>query len=154
MKLAEALTQVKDIKGKIAKLEGQLQSKTTVTMLAKDVVVPDHDAIFEEVSKLSTALARLKTRIVETNVKYDLMHKIHEFQEAKFAVSFLQTFADVEQKSYTLQGGAFGQNQEKYEQVATFNVAKVKETLEAKQKALRALDLQLQRENWQVDLVD
>jgi hypothetical protein len=31
-------------------------------------------------------------------------------------------------------------------------VAKVKETLEAKQKALRALDLELQRQNWLVDL--
>ena len=154
MKLAETLTQIKDIKGKIADLQAKVQRKLTVVKLKEDQPMPDHNVAIREIKALSDKLAGLKSRIVATNVKHGLIQKINQLQEAKFMVSFLDGLSRTEQKDVQLHGGGYGQAQKECEVHATFDVENVKKLLAAHQKTLRDLDLELQRQNWLVDIVD
>ena len=154
MKLAEALTQQKDLKGKIAKAQTKLHQKLTVLKLTPDVPVPDNDALIKEITELSEKLANLKNRIAASNVKHGLAGKIYQLQEAEFLVTMLEPLTTTEQKTVEFHGGGYGQQQEKVDVHATFDVAKAKELHATQQKRLRELDLELQKQNWLIDLVE
>lgn len=154
MKIAEALTKGKDLKGKIAALQKTLSSKLTVTKFSEEQVIPEHDPLIADIVSLTEELAELKSRIVKTNVANGLIPTIHELQEAKFMVGLLDDLDGIEQETVSLQTAGIGNAPMKVKTLATFNVANAKALHQTFQTKLRSMDLELQKRNWEIDLID
>lgn len=154
MKIAEALVQAKDIKGKVADLTRRIQADALFEQVEEGQEVPDISLLIEELITLTRNLGNLKSRIARTNAQRGLVDKINEMAQLRSLVAQLDSLSNNKQSTTKLRRIDFGEPHVKMNFVATYNVEEVSNCLEEMRSRIRALDLELQRLNWEVDLVD
>jgi len=154
MKIAEALVQVKDLKGKVAELTRRIQTDALFEQLDEGQEVPDISLLIEELVTLTRNLGNLKTRIARTNAQRGLVDKINEMAQLRSLVAQLDSLTNNKQSATKLRRIDYGEPHVKMTIVATYNVDEVSSSLDEMRSRIRALDLELQRLNWEVDLVD
>lgn len=152
MKLAEALTKVKDLKGKAASLQRDIQTDSQFQKLDADMEVPSIENLLVQLSEVLEELRTLKTRIDTANVKNGLADKIHEMEQLRSAIKSLEPLARVKAEVKSLQRVDYTSPAVPVVTVATFNVLNLNNQLEAHRRRVRELDLELQRLNWQVEV--
>lgn len=154
MKIAEALVQIKDLKGKVGELGRNFQMDALFEQVEELQEVPSSEEKIEEYLRLSQELGKLKARVAVTNAKHGLTYKITEMEQLRGTIAQLEVLARHKQETVRLSRAMYGEQQSKIRVVATFNVEALAEKLTAARKRLRELDLELQKTNWQVDLVE
>lgn len=154
MKLAEALVQVKDLKGKVADLNRRIQNDAVFDQVDEGQEVPDTSLLIEELITLTRNLGGLKTRVARTNAQYGLVDKINEMAQLRSLVAQLEGLTNHKQSTTKLRRIDFGEPHVKMQVHATYNVEEVASRVEEMRNRIRKLDLELQRLNWEVDLVD
>jgi len=152
MKLAEALTKVKDIKGKIAELHRLTTADSSFQLLDAGQVIPSIEPVLNQLSEVLEELRFLKTRIDAANVKHNLADKIHEMEQLRYAIKALEPLTRLKQETKSLQRLDYSSPPVPVMTVATFNVSDLTSKLDNMRKRVRELDLELQRLNWQVDV--
>lgn len=152
MKLAEALTQIKDLKGKVAALTIEIQTENTFQRIDEEDVAPSIEDKFEELSNTLLAMRELKTRIDQANVEGGLADKIHEMEQLRYHIKALEPISKTKQEQKSLLHSYGDSAATRIITVATFDVAKLNERLNTCRARLRELDLELQRLNWEVEV--
>ena len=151
MKLAEALTKIKDLKGKVASLNLQINSDSTFQKLDELTEVPSVEGLLTELTEVLAELRSLKTKVDTANVKSGLADKIHEMEQLRYAIKTLEGLSRLKQETRSLTRLDYGTPPVPVTTVATFNVANLNSQLEVYRRRVRELDLELQRLNWQID---
>lgn len=154
MKLAEALVRVKDLKGKFAELQQVVYSDATFEVVDPDMEIPSIEDQLNELVSVSEEIASMKSRITRTNAERGLSIKIHTMEHLRSCVSKLEDLTRHKQIRVNLRSIDYNSPAIKLATHATYNVAKWTETVNGYRARIRELDLELQRLNWEVDLVD
>lgn len=150
MKIAEALVSIKDLKGKVAELQRNIQSDSTFEKLDENTAVPFIEEDIVELLRLTKELGELKSRVAVTNATHGITRKINEMEQLRSNISQLEGLTRVKQSHTRLQ--RYLDRADKVEVVATFDVESMKNKVEAMRKRVRELDLELQKLNWQIDV--
>lgn len=150
MKLAEALTKVKDLKGKVSELQSQLQLDALFEVVDTSSPVPSLTETISELTQVLESLRQLKTKIDAANVKHGLADKIHEMEQLRYAVKALDELTKHKQEVKRID--RYSQAQSVILTVATYNVSELTEQVGGMRDRIRQLDLDLQKSNWQVDV--
>ena len=154
MKLAEALVRIKDLKGKSAELQRVVYSDATFDVVDENLEVPTIEKSLNDLVSVSEETAKLKARIALTNVNNGLTAKLHEMEHLRSLISQLEPLTRNKQVVVNLRSVAYNEPAVKMETRATYNVSEWTKQLNECRDRIRALDLELQRANWEVDLVD
>ena len=150
MKLAEALTKVKYLKGKVAGLQLQLQSDALFEVVDTSSPILILTETITELTQVLENLRQLKTRIDTANVKHGLADKIHEMEQLRYAVKVLDELTKHKQEVKKID--RYSQTQSVILTVATYNVSELTGQVDTMRDRIRQLDLELQKTNWQVDV--
>jgi hypothetical protein len=150
MKVAEALTKIKDIKGKIISLQQTLLSDASFQVIEEGQEVPNIETELQELTMVMRELQDLKTKIYVANVKNNLINKIHEMEQLKITIKTLEPLSKMKQETKMRDNYATVPNI--IHTMATFNVESMKSVLDNHRRRLRELDLELQQLNWTVDI--
>ena len=153
MKIAEALVRIKDIKGKLSELQRKIDADQLFERVQNDQMIPSIEGLLEDFLDVSEVLSVLKTRITKTNATHGLINKIHEMEKLRSIVSKLELLSRNKQEFVSLRHITYDQPAIPMSTFATYNVEDLIESLEAYRARIRELDLELQRLNWEVDLV-
>lgn len=154
MKLAEALVQVKDLKGKVAELNRKIQNDALFEQVDKGQAIPDISLLIDELVRLARNLGELKTRVARTNAQHGLVDKINEMAQLRSLVAQLEGLSEQKQSRTQLRRIDYGEPHVKVQVHATYNVDELASQVVDMRSRIRKLDLELQRLNWEVDLVD
>lgn len=150
MKIAEALIQIKDMKGKLAVISRQIQMNHSFQQIDESVPMESTDPLIQDYVDVSNSLASMKSRITKTNSKNGLCDKIYEMESLRSVIATFEQYANVKQKSASFLG--YGDESKSVITHATFNVEELNARLDVARKRIRDLDLELQKSNWVVDL--
>jgi uncharacterized protein DUF6847 len=154
MKVAEALAQVKDLKGKISDVQTRIQMNYRFKKVTDLQDVPSIADMLDEFEELNEALRRLKTRIAKTNVSSGLSARIHEMEMLRYWVKGLEVLENVKQEEIALERVDYEGPAQPFTTYATYNVADLTAQLEEARIRIRKLDMELQQLNWSTDLVE
>lgn len=154
MKLAEALVRIKDLKGKVAELSRVLQTDMFFEKIDDMQEVPSTEGVLVELEKVTETLADLKTRIAKTNAQHGLVDKINEMEQLRSLISQLDMLARQKQRVVNLRRVDYEGPAIQIATLATYDVAALAEKVQSFRSRVRELDLELQRLNWEVDLVE
>lgn len=154
MKLAEALIRIKDLKGKSAELQRVVYDDATFDVVDENSVIPDIEESLTALVSVSQDTASLKSRITRTNAINGLTDKLHEMEHLRSLVSKLEPLSRNKQEIVSLRHINFNDAATKIPTRATYNVEAWTKNLNKYRDKIRQLDLDLQRLNWEVDLVD
>lgn len=154
MKIAEALVKVKDLKGKVAELTRQIVTDSRFEQVEEGSEIPSVEPLIVDLLEVTEALSVLKTRITMTNATFGLTAKINEMERLRSLVSSLESLANHKQKIVQLRTIGYSDATAKLPTYATYDVEHLKVSLTEHRTRIRELDLELQRRNWEVDLVD
>lgn len=154
MKLAEALVRIKDIKGRINELTREASADSSFEQVEELSEVPSIEPVLEGLRLTIQTLSDLKVRIARTNVEHGLVEKIKEMEMLRSLISTLDPLARQKQKVVQLRRIDYEGPAQAMTTFATYNVATLTEELIVHRQRVRELDLELQRLNWQVELVD
>lgn len=154
MKIAQALSQIKDLKGKVNTLSSRIVSGRTFRRLVESQEVPSIEPLLDEYVRLNKELRTLKSRLVKTNVKHGLHKKIHEMEMLRSIVSSLNHLTEVEQERIDLERIDYDGPAQTLTTYATFSVSEMAAGLDENRARIRELDMELQQANWVIDLED
>lgn len=154
MKVAEALAQVKDLKGKISDTQTKIQMNYVFKKVTELQEIPSITDLLDEFERLNDALRKLKTRIAKTNVTSGLSTRIHEMEMLRYWVKGLSTLENVKQEQVSLERVDYEGPAQPFTTYATYNVADLAAQLEEARLRIRKLDMELQQLNWSTDLVE
>jgi hypothetical protein len=154
MKIAEALVKVKDLKGKLRELSETINANSTFRIVEENQKVPSIEVELDLLVTLSRELATLKTRIAKTNATKGLTDKINEMEQLRGVVKMLEPLTKIKQDHKDYQTIDYGSDPILLTTVATYNVSNRVDEVVVIRDRIRKLDLELQRLNWQVDLVE
>lgn len=115
--------------------------------------VPSIEEQLSELVDVSLEIACLKSRIARTNAEHGLSIKIHTMEHLRSCVSKLEDLTRHKQVRVNLRAIDYNSPAVKLPRYATYNVAALTETVNGYRTRIRELDLELQRLNWEVDLV-
>ena len=152
MKVAEALAQVKDLKGKISDVQTQIHTNYVFKKVTDLQEVPSINDLLDEFEQLNDALRKLKTRIAKTNVVNGLSTRLHEMEMLRYWVKGLEVLQHVKQETISLERVDYDGPAQPFTTYATFNVADLAAQLEEARLRIRKLDMELQQLNWSTDL--
>ena len=154
MKIAEGLMKIKDLKGKAAELQRSALSETLYDVLDEDEPTPSIEETLSDLVAVTNELSSLKTRIAKTNAAHGLTDKIHEMEQLRGLVSGLDGLARHKQTQVTMKSFSYDSAATKVRTVATYDVAAWTDRVNGYRDRIRELDADLQRSNWEIDLVD
>lgn len=154
MKIAEALVRIKDLKGKFAELEKSFYNNTTFDLLDSEMEAPDLTPAIDDIIEVSENISKLKARVALTNVTHGLHNKIHEMEHLRSVVKRLGELTREKQSQVMLRTLNYGEATVKVTTVATYDVEKLIERVQGFRDRIREIDLELQRLNWEIDLVE
>ena len=155
MKLAEALVQMKDMKGKMAQLIRKIQFDQLFERVDESQVIPNNvDDFIDDYVTLSETLVDMKTRVATTNVENGLTVKIHRMESLRSLISQLESLTCNKQERLDLKHISYDKPPVPVSTFATYNVENLTLMLDNLRDEIRSLDLELQRLNWEVELVD
>ena len=154
MKIAEALAQVKDLKGKISDVQTRILTNYVFKKVTELQDIPSITDLLEEFERLNNDLRKLKTRIAKTNVLNDLSSRIHGMEMLRYWVKGLESLENVKQEQITLERVDYEGPAQPFTTYATYNVADLAAQLEEARVRIRKLDMELQQLNWSTDLVE
>jgi len=152
MKLAEALAQVKDLKGKIRDVQNKVARESYFKKVTDVQDVPSIEGLLEEFQRLVDDLRKLKTRIARTNTSSGLINKIHEMEQLRYLVSSLDSLEDAKLEVVTLERIDYDGPAQPFTTYATFDVEKLSATVSEARTRLRKLDMEVQQLNWTTEL--
>jgi len=152
MKIAEALTRLKDLKGKFSKLQDEIHSNATFQQLDPTEEVPNTESVLSELVNVSAEISSLKTRVTRTNILCGLSNKIYEMEHLKSCITQLEPLTKYKQVQTVMRG--YEADSGVMKNLATFDVKKLADKVQSYRESVRALDLELQRLNWEKDLVE
>jgi hypothetical protein len=150
MKLAEALTKIKDLKGKVANLQSTLLTDATFQVVEDDQEVPSVENELRELEEVLGELRSLKSKIDVANVINGLVDKIHQMEQLKMTIKSLEPLSRIKQEVKTRD--AYSSTPTITHTKATFNVESLKNVLDNHRRRVRELDLELQQLNWTVEV--
>lgn len=153
MKLAEALVRAKDLKGKLSALHSEISMERSFEKVDAGQEVPNCEPLIADLVAVSEELRALKTRIDLTNAQHGLADKIHEMEKLRYLVNSLTNLSEAKQEIVHLRRVDFEGPALPVSTYATYNVENLKKQLQQYRDDLRSLDLEIQRLNWQIDLV-
>lgn len=154
MKLAEALVRIKDLKGKSAELQRIVFEDSTFEVVDEDLEIPSIETPLQDLVLVSQETANLKSRIARTNAINGLTDKLHEMEHLRSIVSKTEALTRIKQVTVSLRHVGYNDAATKISTHATYDVERVKIWNNELRDKIRKLDLDLQRLNWEVDLVD
>lgn len=154
MKVAEALAQVKDLKGKISDVQSRIHSNYVFKKVTELQEIPSINDLLDEFERLNNALRKLKTRIAKTNVEAGLSARLHEMEMLRYWVKGVEILENVKQETITLERVDYEGPAQPFTTYATYNVADLAAQLEEARLRIRKLDMELQQLNWSTDLVE
>lgn len=154
MKVAEALAQVKDVKGKIRDIQNKISREAYFRKLIDEQEVPSSEELINEFKDFSIVLSTLKDRIAKTNVESGLILKIHEMERLRYVIAALDNFADAKKETITLERIDYDMPAKPFTTYATFDVDVMAAYVEDSRIRLRKLDMEVQQLNWTIDLVE
>lgn len=154
MKIAQALSQIKDLKGKVSALQSRIMSGSTFQRVVADQKVPSIEDMLDEYVQLNKELRTLKSRLMRTNVLHGLHEKIHEMEMLRSIISQLDHLTGLEQEAVRLERVDYDGPAQPFTTYATFNVTELKIALDENRARIRELDMELQQSNWAIDLED
>ncbi|KKM62750.1 hypothetical protein LCGC14_1518470 [marine sediment metagenome] len=154
MKLAEALVRIKDLKGKSAELQRVTYEDATFDIVDEDIEVPSIEESLTTLVTVSRETASLKSRIARTNATHGLTDKLHEMEHLRSLVSKLEPLTRNKQIVVNLRHINYNDTATKIPTHATYDVEAWTKKLNEYRDKIRQIDLDLQRLNWEVDLVD
>jgi len=154
MKIAEALTQIKDLKGKVAKLTRHASYNGAFEVLDESQEVPSIEETLVELEDSATALSNLKTRVTKTNAANGLTDKINEMERLRSLVSNLDNLTLTKQDTVSLRHISYDQPPAPVHTFATYDVEALTNKVDTFRARIREIDLELQRRNWEVDLAN
>lgn len=154
MKLAEALVRIKDLKGKFTELQRVLYSDQLFQVVDTEMEIPSIEDKLDELIDVSNEISKLKCRIAYTNASNGLTDKIHTMEHLRSCVGKLEELTHNKQVVVNLRSINYGEPAVKLPTHATYDVARLTRTVDTFRKQIRELDLELQRLNWEVDLVN
>jgi len=154
MKIAEALANIKDLKGKFSELQRHISSNAVFDLVDPDMEIPNIEDTLNEIVEVSSAISKLKCRIARTNAASGSINKIHTMEHLRSCISSLEHLTHNQQVSARFHNINYSESSVKLVSHATYNVEQCTEKLNLFRKQLRELDLELQRLNWEVDLVE
>jgi hypothetical protein len=154
MKLAEALIKVKDIKGKLAEIQRKISSEAIFRKVDPAQEVPSIESDLCDLQTTAAELASFKNRIAKTNAMHGLSTKIYAMDALKFLISTLEAYTTVKQSRVDLEYVGMGERPIPLTTYATYDVAVLTTNIKSSKNNLRALDIELQKLNWEVDLED
>lgn len=152
MKIAEALIRIKDIKGKLASTMYDIAGEQSYEQVDINAPIPNIDPFIEAYCSVSQDLAQLKNRITKTNAKYGLQEKLYRMEALRSTIKQLDGLTSAKQKSVRLGRVDYDGPAVQITTYATYDVAKLDARLEQARAEIRALDLELQKRNWEIDL--
>ena len=152
MKIAEALTKIKDLKGKSAKLHQTLMADATFQVIDSFIKAPDSEVTINELTQILEEIKNTKVKIDTANVKYGLTSKIKEMEQLRYAIKILEPLTFLKQETKKLERCDYDSPPSPVLTVATYNVSALTERVENMRNKVRQLDLELQRANWELDV--
>jgi hypothetical protein len=155
MKLAEALVRIKDLKGKSAELQRVAYEDAIFEVVDDAIEIPSITGSLNNLVSISKEIASLKAKIARTNVVNGLVDKLHEMEHLRSLISKLEPLT--RHKQLVVQLRMLNYNSDTSTKIpthATYNVETWTKKLNEYRDRIRKLDLDLQRLNWEVDLVD
>jgi len=148
------LIRIKDLKGKAAELQRVVSYEAVFEQIDENEVVPSIEDSLEELAAVSAELAILKSKIARTNVASGAVDKIHEMESLRSLVSKLEGLAQNKQTKTILKTINYGDQPVKVATHATYDVETWSKKVSELRDRIRELDVELQKLNWEVDLVD
>ncbi|MCC6564361.1 MAG: DIP1984 family protein [Chloroflexi bacterium] len=152
MKLAEALVQRADLKRRLAEIQGRLTQNARVQEGEQPYENPD--AILREMRETLDAFRMVIQQINRTNSA----SRLEDGRTLTDALAERDVLAAEQRIREALIKAAaqvdFRYSRSEIKQVATVDVAEQRRTLDSTARALRELDLSIQRANWQIDLIE
>ncbi|MBC6954817.1 MAG: DIP1984 family protein [Anaerolineae bacterium] len=152
MKLAEALVQRADLKRRLAEIQGRLTQSARVQEGEQPYENPD--AILREMRETLDAFRTVIQQINRTNSA----SRLEDGRTLTDALAERDVLAAEQRIREALIKAAaqvdFRYSRSEIKQVATVDVAEQRRTLDSTARALRELDLSIQRANWQIDLIE
>jgi hypothetical protein len=152
MKLAEALVQRADLKRRLAEIQGRLTQSARVQEGEQPYENPD--AILREMRETLDAFRMVIQQINRTNSA----SRLEDGRTLTDALAERDVLAAEQRIREALIKAAaqvdFRYSRSEIKQVATVDVAEQRRTLDSTARALRELDLSIQRANWQIDLIE
>lgn len=152
MKVAQALAQVKDLKGKINSVQNRINMDSMFKKVTPDQKVPSIEPLLDELVRLNNELRSLKVRIAKTNVKHGLTERIHEMEMLRYIVGALDSLARAKQEVTNLERIDYDGPAQAFTTYATYNVEELNMGLDENRARIRELDMELQQLNWSTDL--
>jgi len=152
MKIAEALVRIKDIKGKLASLLANISIEQNYEQIDVNEPVPNKDQEIEDFCFLTQDLADLKAKINKTNTEHGLTEKIYRMEALRSIIKQLEGMTHAKQRTVRLHRVDYTGPATQIYVYATYDVCKVLNRVENARLEIRALDLELQRLNWEIDL--
>lgn len=146
MKLAEALVQRADLKRRLAEIQGRLTQNARVQEGEQPYENPD--AILREMRETLDAFRTVIQQINRTNSA----SRLEDGRTLTDALAAEQRIREALIKAAAQVDFRYSRSEIK--QVATVDVAEQRRTLDSTARALRELDLSIQRANWQIDLIE
>jgi hypothetical protein len=152
MKIAEALIKIKEVKGKLASLLVDISSEQYYEQLDVNEPIPNVDPLISDYCTISQQLADYKARINKTNIRHGLAQKIYRMEALRSTIKQFEGMTRAKQKTVRLHRVDYEGPATQLVTYTTYNVEELAARIDKARAEIREIDLDLQRQNWQLDL--
>lgn len=152
MKLAEALIKRADLQKRIEQLRARLSRNVKVQ--EGDAPAEDPDKLLDELENLISELEILIRRINKTNSKtqFDDARTITDILAERDSLLLKRTIYGDIVETASIKQDRYTRSEVKFK--STINVSEIQKEIDSLSKQHRELDADIQRTNWNVDLID